>query len=460
MAKLLVVDDESSICVVLEIAFRKEGHRVDTAQSVSEARQKLQGQKYDIIISDIKMPQASGLDLLRYARESHPDTLVILMTAHGTTGTAHEAGLMGAIAFIEKTPELIEDLKFAVNRALETYRIKAENVSLRRELTKRRGLDSIVGKTPPMKALFELVLSVAPTQSTVLIFGESGTGKELVANAVHQHSQRSEKPFVSINCGAFQETLLESELFGYMKGAFTGAAANKKGLFEYASGGTLFLDEIGEMSLAMQVKLLRALQEHKIRPVGGNDEVDVDVRIVAATNRDLQKMVHEKLFREDLYYRISVFPMEIPPLRKRPGDVSLLAQHFLGKFNAEMGKAVRGFSADALRRLEQYPWPGNVRELENAVERSVALAKGDDISLDSLPERVVKGYQPHAFDSGPAALVQLPEEGVDLEQHIREIERKYLEAALARAGGVRTRAATFLKMTYRSFRHYAKKHGI
>jgi two-component system response regulator PilR (NtrC family) len=461
MAKLLVVDDERSICDVLEIAFRKQGHSVDSANSVAAAKQKLQGQIYDVIISDIKMPQASGLDLLQHAREIDHDSYVILLTGYGSLDTAVKALKLGAFDYIIKNPaQYLDELKLAVDRAIEDQRIRAENASLRRELKKQQGIDSIVGQSPPMKALFELVLSVATTQSTVLIQGESGTGKELIAGAIHQNSRRREQSFVSINCGAFQETLLESELFGYMKGAFTGAGANKKGLFEYASGGTLFLDEIGEMSLAMQVKLLRALQEHKIRPVGGNEEVDVDVRIVAATNRDLQTMVHEKQFREDLYYRISVFPMEIPPLRKRPGDIPLLALHFLRKFNHEMGKAVHGFSKDALRRLEEYPWPGNVRELENAVERAVALEKGEDISLDSLPERLVKGHEPSAFDAGPASLVQLPEEGVDLEQHIRDIERKYLEAALSRAGGVRTRAATFLKMTYRSFRHYAKKHGI
>ena len=461
MAKLLVVDDERSICDVLEIAFRKQGHSVDSANNVAVAKQKLQAQIYDVIVSDIKMPNATGLDLLEYAREMDHDAYVILLTGYGSLDTAVKALKLGAFDYIIKNPaQYLDELKLAVDRAIEDARMRAENATLRRELKKQQGIDSIVGQSAPMKALFELVLSVASTQSTVLIQGESGTGKELIAGAIHQNSRRSEQPFVSINCGAFQETLLESELFGYLKGAFTGASANKKGLFEYASKGTLFLDEIGEMSLPMQVKLLRALQERKIRPVGGNEEVEVDVRVIAATNRDLQKMVQEKLFREDLYYRISVFPIELPPLRKRPGDIALLALHFLRKFNKEMGKAVRGFSAEALRRLEEYPWPGNVRELENAVERAVALEKGEDISLDSLPERVVKGHEPHTRDTGQDSFVQLPEEGVDLEQHILGMERKYLEAALTRAGGVRTRAADLLKMTYRSFRHYAKKHGI
>lgn len=458
MANLLVVDDERSICEVLEIAFRKQGHSVETVQSVADAHRKLQTKIYDIIVSDIKMPQASGLDLLQYVRETHPDSLVILLTAYGSLETAMQAIKLGAYDYIIKdASQYLDNLKIAIDRAVETIRIKTEIVSLKRELKKQHGVDSIVGKSPPMKALFELILSVAPTQSTVLILGESGTGKELVASAIHLHSQRSDKAFVSINCSAFQETLLESELFGYMKGAFTGANANKKGLFEYASGGTLFLDEIAEMSLPMQVKLLRALQERKIRPVGGNEEMEVDVRVIAASNRDLQQMVQQKQFREDLYYRISVIPIEIPPLRKRPTDISLLAFHFLKQFNRQMGKSIHGISAESINLLETHPWPGNVRELENAIERAVALEKSDEITPDSLPGRVVGVVEPR---TGPPSLAQLPDEGLDLEQYIRDIERGMLEAALVRAKGVRTRAANLLKMSYRSFRHYAKKHGI
>ncbi len=458
MSNLLVVDDERSICEVLDIAFRKQGHRVETVNSVAAARQKLQSQIYEIVISDIKMQQENGLDLLQYVRETHPDTFVILLTGYGSLETAMQALKMGAYDYIIKNPaQYLDELKLSVDRAVETSRIKAENVSLKRELKKNRGVDSIIGQSPPMKALFELILSIAPTQSTVLILGESGTGKELVARAIHMNSPRRDQPFVSINCGAFQETLLESELFGYMKGAFTGATSNKKGLFEYASGGTIFLDEIGEMSLPMQVKLLRALQERRIRPVGGNEEIDVDVRVIAASNRDLHQMVQEKLFREDLFYRISVIPMEIPPLRKRPADIPLLAFHFLEKFRLQMGKPLRGISSESVRLLEKYHWPGNVRELENALERAVALEKGDEITPDSLPERVVTGVEPRI---GGELIVQLPDEGLDLEAHIRDIERGLLEAALVRAKGVRTRAATLLKMSYRSFRHYAKKYGV
>jgi two-component system response regulator PilR (NtrC family) len=457
MANLLVVDDEKSICEMLDIAFRKIGHRVETVTSVEAARQKLESTVFDLIVSDVKMPHSSGLDLLRHVRESYPDTLMILITAHGTTGTALLAGQLGAFDYVEKSHEFVDDLKFAVKRALETHRIQVENVILRRELGKERGLDSIVGQSAPMRGLFELILSVAPTFSTVLILGESGTGKELVARAIHENSSRRDQPFVSINCSAFQETLLESELFGYMKGAFTGAAANKKGLFEYASGGTIFLDEIAEMSLPMQVKLLRALQERKIRPIGGNEEVEVDVRVIAATNRDLQQMVKDQKFRTDLYYRISVIPLEVPPLRSRPSDISLLAFHFLEKFNAQMHKSIRGIDSESVRLLEGYGWPGNVRELENAIERAVALEKGNEISVDSLPERVVRGWE---MPRGEAGLTALPEQGIDLQAHIQQIERHMLEAALAQCGGVRTRAAGLLKMSYRSFRHYAKKYDL
>jgi two-component system response regulator PilR (NtrC family) len=291
----------------------------------------------------------------------------------------------------------------------------------------------------------------------VLILGESGTGKELVARAIHDHSRRADKPFVSINCSAFQETLLESELFGYMKGAFTGATGNKKGLFEYASGGTLFMDEIGEMSVPMQVKLLRALQERKVRPLGGNEEVEVDVRVIAATNRDLQQMVREEKFRTDLFYRISVIPVQVPPLRNRPSDISLLAFHFLEQFREQMDKPVQAISADSVRLLESYAWPGNVRELENAIERAVALEKGTEITPDSLPERVVTGRD--SLHAVPAAL-DLPRDGIDLQAHIEQIERSMIEAAIAQAGGVRTKAADLLKMSYRSFRHYAKKYDL
>src|SRR5436190_2098997 len=368
MAHILVVDDERSICELLEITFRKEGHRVEVAHNVEAAKRKLESQIFDIVISDVRMP----------------------------------------------------------------------------------------GESPKMRAIYELIQTVAPQTSRVLITGESGTGKELVARAIHENSQRAQAPFITINCGAFPETLLESELFGYMKGAFTGANENRQGLFQAAHGGTLFMDEIGNMSLTMQVKLYRVLQEGKVRPIGSTEESDVDVRIIAATNKDFEKEIAEGRFREDLYYRLSVIPIQVPPLRDRRDDIPLLARNFLERFSKTMEKPIEGISPEAMGKLEAYEWPGNVRELENTMERAVALETGKEISVRVLPERIL-GYG----GAAPAAQgIEIPEEGVDFEKVVASTERFYLQAALEKAGGVRTRASEFLKITYRSFRHYAKKHSL
>jgi two-component system response regulator PilR (NtrC family) len=311
-----------------------------------------------------------------------------------------------------------------------------------------------------MRAIFELIQTVAPQTSRVLITGESGTGKELVARAIHENSLRAQEPFITINCGAFPETLLESELFGYMKGAFTGANENRQGLFQAAHGGTLFMDEIGNMSLTMQVRLYRVLQEGKVRPIGSNDESDVDVRIIAATNKDLDKEIAEGRFREDLYYRLSVIPVQLPPLRERREDIPMLARHFLERFRKVMEKPIEGISPEAMRRLESYDWPGNVRELENTLERAVALETEGQVSLRVLPDRIA-GYSGGAGLTGPDGTPStLGPEGVDFEKEIAEAERRYLQAALERTQGVRTQAAELLKITYRSFRHYAKKHNL
>jgi two-component system response regulator PilR (NtrC family) len=305
-----------------------------------------------------------------------------------------------------------------------------------------------------------LIQTVAPQTSRVLITGESGTGKELVARAIHENSQRSQAPFVTINCGAFPETLLESELFGYMKGAFTGANENRQGLFQAAHGGTLFMDEIGNMTLTMQVKLYRVLQEGKIRPLGSNEEVDVDVRVIAATNKDFEKEIAEGRFREDLYYRLSVIPVQLPSLRERKEDIPLLARHFLERFRRIMGKPVEGISPEAVRKLESYDWPGNVRELENTMERAVALETTNEISLRVLPDRIAGYASTPGMAAGSGSAAFFPDGGVDFEKEIADTERRYLTAALEKAGGVRTRASELLKITYRSFRHYAKKHGL
>jgi two-component system response regulator PilR (NtrC family) len=311
-----------------------------------------------------------------------------------------------------------------------------------------------------MRAIFDLIQTIAPQTSRVLITGESGTGKELVARAIHENSLRAQAPFITINCGAFPETLLESELFGYMKGAFTGANENRKGLFEAAHGGTLFMDEIGNMSLTMQVKLYRVLQEGKVRPIGSTEETDVDVRIIAATNKEFEKEIAEGRFREDLYYRLSVIPIQLPALRERREDIPLLARHFLETFRKSMEKPIEGLSPEAVRRLETYDWPGNVRELENTMERAVALETGGEISLRVLPDRIAGYSSSVAFGTGTGSELPFPPEGIDFEKEIAETERKYLQVALEKSNGVRTKASDLLKISYRSFRHYAKKHNL
>ncbi len=462
MAHILVVDDEKSICELLEITFRKEGHRVEVATSGEAARRRMESQVFDIVISDIRMPDTSGVDLLRFSKEISPSSVFLLITGVPTVETAIAAVNSGADRYVIKDHQLVDQLRRAVNEVSENLKLKKEAGYLRRELRRLTGLDNIIGHSAKMRAIFDLIQTVAPQSSRVLITGESGTGKELVARAIHENSPRVQTPFITINCGAFPETLLESELFGYMKGAFTGAQENRHGLFQAAHGGTLFLDEIGNMSLTMQVKLYRVLQEGKVRPIGSTEEIDVDVRVITATNKDLEQEIAEGRFREDLYYRLSVIPIHLPPLRERREDIPLLARTFLERLRKAMDKAIEGIEPEAMRRLEAYDWPGNVRELENTIERSVALETGRYISVGVLPEKVSGLGQALAAsspgkDGGAAAI---PEEGMDFEQHISETERRYLAAALERAGGIQRRAAELLKMSYHSFRHYAKKHKI
>lgn len=456
MARLLVVDDEKSLCQLLEIAFRQDGHIVETVSSGKAALTKLASQVYDLIVSDIRMPDLTGIELLEEARAGRNPPAFILITAVPTVSTAIQALNLGAYRYVIKTDKLVEELRLVVARALEDLAVREENVRLRRELLRVFAQKNIVGHSRKIESILEMVRTVAPTTSTILITGESGTGKELVARAIHEASPRRDKSFVSINCGAFPETLLESELFGYFKGAFTGAETNKKGIIEAANDGTLFLDEIGETSLSMQVKLLRVLQERKVRPLGGTMDVSVDVRLIASTNRDLKSMVSQGQFREDFYYRVSVIPVHVPPLRERPDDIEPLARHFLRKFALQMGKPVRDFDPETLSALTSYTWPGNVRELENAIERAVAVSGDRDglIRIDNLPESVT-GISP----MGDKA-IHFPEGGIDLESHIARVEKQYLTEALRAAGGVRTKAAELLHMSYRSFRHYAKKHGV
>src|SRR5215813_8682074 len=457
---ILVVDDEKSICELLEITFRKEGHRVEVANSVEAAKRKLESQIFDIIISDIRMPGEDGVSLLKFTKEIASDSFFVLMTALPALDTAIAALNSGADRYVIKDHNHIDQLRRAVRSVTESLKWKKEAGYLRRELRRLTGLDNIIGQSAKMRAIFDLIQTVAPQSSRVLITGESGTGKELVARAIHENSARAQAPFITINCGAFPETLLESELFGYMKGAFTGANENREGLFQAAHGGTLFMDEIGNMSLTMQVKLYRVLQEGKVRPLGSTEEVDVDVRVIAATNKNFAREIAEGRFREDLYYRLSVIPLQLPPLRERREDIPLLARHFLERFRKTMEKPIEGISPEAMRKLESYEWPGNVRELENTMERAVALESGNEISLRVLPDRIAGYASTPGLNSLNGNSQPFPEAGVDFEKQIAETERRYLLAALEKAGGVRTRASELLKITYRSFRHYAKKHGL
>ena len=458
MASILVCDDQRSICEMLDISLRKDGHRVETVNGGEAAKKKLSSANYELLITDIKMPQTDGIEVLRFARQSSPDTSVILITAVEDYEAAVQAVKGGAFDYIHKGPGLLEELKLAVGRALETLVLQRENFAFKRDAASRNSLENFIGSSPVIEKLKNTIRTVAPTASTVLIYGESGTGKELVARAVHACSTRSTEPFVSINCGAFPETLLESELFGYVKGAFTGASQNKRGLFEVASGGTIFLDEIGEMSLSMQVKLLRVLQERTIRPVGGTQEVPVDVRVIAATNRDLREMIANGTFREDLYYRVSVIPIQVPALRERREDVELLANHFLKKYSTAAQKSILRISRESLDALKAFDWPGNVRQLENTIERAVAMETGNELRVDLEADRP-RARAAAASTNGHSS-PDVPSDGIDFEKYVAGVERSLIESALQQSGGVQIRAAELLKVSYRSFRHLLKKYDI
>ncbi len=458
MASILVCDDQRSICEMLDISLRKDGHRVETVNGGEAAKKKLSSANYELLITDIKMPQTDGIEVLRFARQSSPDTSVILITAVEDYEAAVQAVKGGAFDYIHKGPGLLEELKLAVGRALETLVLQRENFAFKRDAASRNSLENFIGSSAVIEKLKTTIRTVAPTSSTVLIYGESGTGKELVARAVHACSTRSAEPFVSINCGAFPETLLESELFGYVKGAFTGASQNKRGLFEVASGGTIFLDEIGEMSLSMQVKLLRVLQERTIRPVGGTQETPVDVRVIAATNRDLREMIANGTFREDLYYRVSVIPIQVPALRERREDVELLANHFLKKYSTAAQKSILRISQASLEALKSFDWPGNVRQLENTIERAVAMETGNELRIDLEADR--PRARAAAASSNGHSSPDVPSDGIDFEKYVAGIERSLIESALQQSGGVQIRAAELLKVSYRSFRHLLKKYDI
>ena len=463
MPNILICDDERSICEMLDITLRREGYKVETVNSGEAATRKLDSALFDVIVTDIRMPNINGIEVLRHAHKVSPESAVILITAVDDFEAAVEAVKAGGAAdYIRKSPGMVDEVKLAIRRALEKVNLSRQNFAFKRDAATRNSLDNIVGGSAAMEKLKQTIRTVASTQSTVLIYGESGTGKELVARAVHTCSPRAAEPFVSINCGAFPETLLESELFGYVKGAFTGANQNKRGLFEVANGGTIFLDEIGEMDLTMQVKLLRVLQERCVRPVGGTDEIAIDVRVIAATNRDLERQVADSTFREDLYYRLSVIPVTVPPLRERPEDLPLLVNHFLRKYAPAAKKSIVRVVPDSLAALANYDWPGNVRQLENAIERAVALETGEELHVELPVERAkARAAAAGAGSDGMsiAAGSVLPE-GMDMEKYVADIERSLLKSALQQSNGVQARAADVLKISYRSFRHLMKKYDL
>ena len=451
--RLLIADDEESLLDFLSLLFQQEGYEVETALSAEAARKALAARSYDLVLCDILMPDGNGLDILKEIKAGNPNAAVIMMTAYTSTKSAIEAMRLGAYDYISK-PFDVEELKIVAQKALEKAELVDENVYLRRELEQKYTFNNIIGKSPRMQAIFSLIERVARTSSTVLIHGESGTGKELIARAIHFASPRASRRFLSINCGALPENLLESELFGHERGAFTGAVREKKGLFQEADRGTLFLDEIGEMTPSMQVKLLRALQEKTVRKVGGNAEEPVDVRIIAATNQELEERIAQGEFREDLFYRINVIPIHLPPLRQRREDIPLLVDFFLGKYSRQMEISARQISVDAMKMLEGYDWPGNVRELENLVERALALSHSETVTTRDLPIHLLTNRRSNSD------LITLPEEGLDLEAYLEDIRAQLMAQALDRTGGVQTQAAELLGMSFRSFRYYAKKAGL
>ncbi|MEJ2166647.1 MAG: sigma-54 dependent transcriptional regulator [Desulfobacterales bacterium] len=452
---ILVVDDDLSMREVLEYMLIKEGYRASCAKNGRNALELLEKQQFDLLLCDIKLGDISGLDVLRASKKSNEDTVVILISAYATTETAVEAMNEGAYDYVPK-PFDKDELLQTIVKALNLRTIEHEKELLDDQLKQNLHFNLLVGNSPAMRHIYKLIQQVARTKTNVLITGESGTGKELIAQAIHQESDRSEQPFVVINCGGIPDTLMESELFGHKKGSFTGATQDKKGLFEIAHRGTIFLDEIGELSLPIQVKLLRAVQEKVFKPVGGNEDITVDIRIISATNKNLEKEVIDGNFREDLFYRLNVIEIKVPPLRERKADLRALAQHFLEKYSKEMGKEITKFSSYALDLLTKYDFPGNIRELENLLERSVALSTTNIILPDSLAlslhkRRWIEGFKDRRFDLDEVS------RGVSLDGILEEIERAYLQKALDCSNGSKNKAAELLDISFRSLRYRLDK---
>jgi len=453
LTNILVVDDEISMREFLGILLEREGYATHLAADAEIALNLLENEEFALVISDVNMPGLNGIKLLERIKQFSPETAVLLITAFSTAEQAVEAMKLGAYDYIAK-PFKVEEIKVLVRNALEKRNLQQENIRLKQEIQERYSFSGLIGKSKKMREVYSLIEKVSASNVNVLILGESGTGKELAARAIHYNSPRKDRQFVAVNCGAIPENLMESELFGHKKGSFTGAIADRPGLFEQAEGGTLFLDEIGEIPLQLQTKLLRVLQEREFRKVGGTEEKRADVRIVAASNKELEEQVREGTFREDLFYRINVVPIRMPSLRERPEDIPLLLDHFCKKF-AQMPHEGDYLSADAMKILMSYPFPGNVRELENLIERCMVLG-GSSISVDLLPPRLIEYQQ----TSAEIENYEIPVDGMNLEAYLDGIEKRLLLQALERSGGVKKKAAEVLGLTFRSFRYRLAKFGM
>jgi two-component system response regulator PilR (NtrC family) len=453
--KILVADDEQSMREFLDIMLKKEGYKVSLASNGEEVTKLVENDLFDLVLMDIRMPKLDGISALKKIKANTPETIVIMITAYASADTAIKAMKEGAYDYITK-PFKVEEIKLIIKNALEKKNLQKENILLKQAVRDRFHFGNIIGQSPKMVALYDLLEKVSPTKTNILITGESGTGKELVAKAIHYNSPRKEKPFVTLNCGAIPESLIESELFGHMKGAFTDAIATKKGLFEVADEGTIFLDEISELPLLMQVKLLRVLQDKEFKRVGGTEDIRVDVRIIAATNKELEEAVKEKRFREDLFYRLNVIQIKLPPLRDRREDIQILANHFLKKYSQELSKNILKISPEALQILLNYEYPGNVRELQNIIERAVALESSSDLTAHNLSSYLSE--QP-LLRKGPID-IEIPNDGIDLEKMVEDLERTLLLKALDKTKGIKKKAAELLHINFRSMRYRLEKYGL
>ncbi len=457
--RILVIDDEMIVCESCQSILEEEGYVVEIVLSAREAFKKMKENPFDIVITDLKMPEIDGMEVLKKFRKEYPDTIVIMITGFGTVDTAVGAMKLGAFDYIPK-PFTPDEVSIVVKKAVEKRDLLLENMYFRQEIQEKYGFHNIVGKSKKMREIYRVIAKVAMTDSTVLIYGQSGTGKELIARAIHFNSPRGDKQFVTVDCAVLSENLLESELFGHIKGSFTGAITTKPGLFEVADGGTVFLDEVGNISLSIQAKLLRVLQEGEFTPVGGTKAKKVDIRLIAATNKDLEKMIKEEAFREDLYYRLNIVLIYLPPLKERQEDISLLSAHFLKKYSEEMGKTVKGFTPEAMEKLMIYSWPGNVRELENVIERTVVMIEEEMVR----PEHLILPGQQEKVGTGdyiPMTSEELKEIKKKLrEKIVEDVERAFILNALERHNWNATRAAEEVGMIRTNFQALMRKYNL